>query len=165
MIWPRPDDNDNDDFDDFDLEFASRSLPHSQQRQWPRDCAGSPPAGPNMDCSTPPSAQHPDMDSLPLSHLKFSETTATNSSPAWSHGERVSPYIPSAQPYSYPFSLPPSGIRPLTPLSPLRGQVEDEYYRDGGPENSTSTSPTVYSDVPDELLETVIDGISRVQVG
>ena len=164
MIWPRPDDDDVDDFDDFDIDFVSRGVPPSQQHQRSRNCAASASNVPSMEASTPPSARRAGINLVPLCQLESSEYTATASSPAWSHRGQVSPDIPSAQPYSYPFSFPPSGIHPLTPLSPLKGQDEDDCYGGDSPDISIGTSSTGYSDVPDELLEAVIDGISNVQV-
>ncbi|KAJ6782024.1 hypothetical protein PWT90_05879 [Aphanocladium album] len=64
-----------------------------------------------------------------------------------------SPFIPSAQPVFYPFSQPASGIRPLTPPSPLRPHLEfgDSF----GSELGTD------SDV-DDLLEEILQGVSGV---
>ncbi|KAJ4150095.1 hypothetical protein LMH87_010861 [Akanthomyces muscarius] len=46
-------------------------------------------------------------------------------SPAWETNNLAeSPFIPSAQPVFYPFSLPASGIRPLTPPSPFRQRLD-----------------------------------------
>ncbi|XWW98106.1 hypothetical protein V2A60_006102 [Cordyceps javanica] len=50
-------------------------------------------------------------------------TWSQTASPAWedqADGLVESPFIPSAQPVFYPYSPPASGIRPLTPPSPVR---------------------------------------------
>lgn len=164
MIWPRPDEEGGDDAYESECTLPSSISamsrlhldgPLHNRVDYPVALSGA-------EATTPPSAQRVDLDILPLSQLVTTPNLgdAGTSSPAWSHRESSSPCIPSAQPPCYPFSLPSSGIRPLTPLSPLRGQQSEydlEHY-------SMSSSSSEYSDVSDSVLDAVIQGMSRVQV-
>ncbi len=160
MIWPRADGQDVDDFYEFEPAFAASSMPLSRLQGMAPNRVDSSVALGDVADGTPPSAQRDDLDFLPLSQVVSPMSDEETSSPAWSHRDSSSPCIPSAQPYSYPFSLPSSGIRPLTPISPLRTHQSDENLED-----SVAGSPSSkYSNVSDSVLETVIQGISRVQV-
>ncbi|OAR00764.1 hypothetical protein LLEC1_03993 [Akanthomyces lecanii] len=73
-------------------------------------------------------------------------------SPTWeANNPTESPFIPSAQPVSYPFSLPASGILPLTPPSPVRHQ------RDTG--DSWVSEPDTDLEV-DDMLEGLLRDVS-----
>ncbi|KAJ3482409.1 hypothetical protein NLG97_g7576 [Lecanicillium saksenae] len=76
-------------------------------------------------------------------------------SPPWEAPSHLaeSPLIPSAQPVFYPFSLPASGIRPLTPPSPLPRHLD---FGDSlGSEFDTDSEV-------DDLLEDILQAVSGV---